>query len=417
MRILQIVNIGFEAGGAEKSVRLIARGLGERGHQVRVLATDLLSADQRVFADELVPAISGNAAQRVARKFWYQRAYRQVGAAVRDFRPDCVHLHTIGEFSPSVLAATASCRRVLTVHGPEDWTGSLLRWNLAGAAAGRLSAADRARYAYLRFLQRPAYLPRLRRLDRVLAPSRYFADAVRPDVGSVPVHVVPNGIENTVEALPLREFGHAVFVGRLERVKGVEVLLRAFRELVGAGAPGTGGAPDPITGGHPGPAPNGTPRAAPTSPRPHLRLTIVGDGTDRARLEESAADLVAAGAVVFRGWLPPDRVRECLEDASVVVLPSLWPENFPTVALEALQMGRPLIASRVGGLPELVGDDNGALVPAGDVPALAAALGGLLDHPEVLRAKGAASAARAARYGVAEFLDALEHHYREAAAG
>jgi glycosyltransferase involved in cell wall biosynthesis len=425
MRILQIVNIGFEAGGAEKSVRLIARGLSDRGHHVRVLATDLLSADQRVFADELVPAISGNAAQRLARKFWYQRAYRQVGTAVRDFRPDCVHLHTIGEFSPSVLAATASCRRVLTVHGPEDWTGSLLRWNLAGAAAGRLSAADRARYAYLRFLQRPAYLPRLRRVDRVLAPSRYFADAVRADVGSVPVHVVPNGIESTVEARPLREFGHVVFVGRLERVKGVEVLLRAFRELAGAGVLGAGvlgtgglgagglgasGASEPVTAGHPGSGPN-------RGPGPHLRLTVVGDGTDRARLAESAADLVAAGSVVFRGWLPQEEVRDCLEDASVVVLPSLWPENFPTVALEALQMGRPLIASRVGGLPELVGDDNGALVPAGDVPALAAALDGLLDHPEALRAKAAASAVRAARYGVAEFLDALEHHYREAAAG
>ncbi|WP_059010421.1 glycosyltransferase family 4 protein [Streptomyces specialis] len=388
MRILQIVNIGFEAGGAEKSVRLIADGLGARGHEVRVVATDLLASgrEAELFADDLVPAIGGNAARRFARYFWNPDAYRRIRAVVGAFRPDCVHLHTIGEFSPAVLAATDGCRRVLTVHGPEDWTRSLLRWNLPSATAGRrLSAADAARYAYLRFLQRPAYLPRLRRVDRVLAPSRYFAEAVAPDVGRVPVHVVPNGIPRGAGPRPVTGTGHVVFVGRLEPVKGVHVLLDAFRALL--------------------------PR------HPAARLTVVGDGSDRDRLRAAADDLTAAGRVEFRGWLAREDVTACLTDASVVVLPSLWPENFPTVALEALQLGRPLVASRVGGLPELVGDDNGALVGPGDPAALTAALDGLLGRPDVLERKGAASAARAGRYGVEEFLDALEHHYGEVVAG
>jgi glycosyltransferase involved in cell wall biosynthesis len=119
--------------------------------------------------------------------------------------------------------------------------------------------------------------------------------------------------------------------------------------------------------------------------------------------------------VDFRGWLTQDGVADCLRSASVVVLPSLWPENFPTVALEALQLGRPLVASRVGGLPELVGEDNGALVAAGDAAGLAAALGGLVGDRAALQRKGNASAERAGRYGVEEFLDALEHHYKEVA--
>ncbi|MCH5673543.1 glycosyltransferase [Streptomyces gilvus] len=371
MRILQIVNIGYEAGGAEKSVRLIAEGLGARGHEVRVLATDLLSQGQRVFADDLVPAIAGHPVRRFARKFWYGRAHRQVRDVVREFRPDCVHLHTIGEFSPAVLSATSGTPRVLTLHGPEDWTRKLLRWNLPSAVTGRLSAADTARYMYLRCVQRPAYLPRLRRVDRVLAPSAYFAEAVRTDVGRrVPVHVLPNGIEAEGAARPLEALDHVLFVGRLERVKGVDVLLDAFRRL------GRG------------------------------RLTVVGDGPDRARLEG-----LAGPGVSFTGWQEPAGVSDRLASASVVVLPSLWPENFPTVALEALRMGRPLVASRVGGLPELVGDDNGALVPAGDAAALASALDALLGRRDVLERMGAASAARAGRYGVETFLDALEEHY------
>ncbi|MEV6833275.1 glycosyltransferase family 4 protein [Streptomyces sp. NPDC051133] len=377
MNILQIVNIGHEAGGAEKSVRLIADGLTARGHRVRVVATDLLAEGRQVFADDLVPAITGTAPQRFARKFFHRSAHTRIRRVVKDFAPDCVHLHTIGEFSPSVLTATAGVKRVLTVHGPEDWTRELLRWNLPSAPAGRLSPADALRYAYLRYVQRPAYLPRLRRLDRVLAPSAYFADAVRIDVGPrVPVHVLPNGVPGAIVAQPLDAADHLLYAGRLERVKGVDVLLSAFARL------GRG------------------------------RLTVVGDGPDRARLEA-----LAGPGVTFTGWLGADAVARRLAWASVVIVPSVWPENFPTVALEALRTGRALVASRVGGLPELVGDDNGALFPAGDASALAAVLERLIGDGEVLARMGAASAARARRYTVEGFLDGLERHYEEVVGG
>ncbi|GIE86484.1 glycosyltransferase family 4 protein [Actinoplanes regularis] len=385
MRILQVVNIGYEAGGAERSVRLITDGLIERGHDVEVLATDLLSAGQRVFAHHLVPSIRGSAPRRFVRKLWYQQAYDRARAVLDDFEPDCVHLHTIGELSPSVLAATARIPRLLTVHGPEDWTLNLLRWNLASATGpGGLSVADRARYAYLRFVQRPAYLPKLRGIDRIITPSRYFADAVTPDVGAERTYVVPNGIERTARPTPIRDTANLLFVGRLEHVKGVEILLRAFREI--------------------------------TKEHPRARLTIVGDGTDRERLETEFADLRSAGTVVFTGWLSSAAVTEQVSAASVVVLPSLWPENFPTVALEAMQAGRPMVASRVGGLPELVAEDNGVLVPPGDPAALATALNGLLGRADLLNRLGAASAARADRYDRDRFLDALEQHYREVCA-
>ncbi|BCY15472.1 glycosyltransferase family 4 protein [Actinoplanes sp. L3-i22] len=381
MRILQVVNIGFEAGGAEKSVRLITDGLRARGHQVEVVATDMLADGHEIFADHLVPSISGSAPRRFAGYFWHGTAYRQVREIVDRFRPDCVHLHTHGEFSPAVLPATAGRPRLLTVHGPEDWTLNLLRWNLASATGrGGLSAGDRARYAYLRFVQRPAYRARLRHVDRILTPSRFFADSVADDVGTARTHVLPNGIPRTASPTPVRDSTHVLFVGRLEHVKGVDVLLRAFRQVV--------------------------------AEHPAARLTVVGDGADRARLEAENADL----GVTFTGWLPAEGVAERVAASSVVVLPSLWPENFPTVALEALQAGRALVASRVGGLPELIGPDNGLLVPPGDPDALATALNMLLGRPEVLAGLGAGSAARAARYDADTFLDLLEHHYEEVCA-
>jgi glycosyltransferase involved in cell wall biosynthesis len=426
MRILQVVNVGVEAGGAEKSVRIITEGLRARGHEVRVLATDhrFDLALPRI-ADEFVPAVRGGALGRLAGYFWHRRAYTQTRRLVRAFRPDCVHLHTIGEFSPSVLAATRSVPRVATVHGPEDWTLELLRWNLASAArGGALSLPDRLRYLYLRFLQRPAYLFWLRRIELILAPSEYFATAVRRDAGRVPVRLLANGIEPAAEA-PAPEpdpaetetaetetaenetaegdaspsdpaendpakpdradaAHHVLYAGRLTRVKGVHVLVDAVALLQARGV--------------------------------RVRLSVVGDGDERAGLEAAAAGLVEAGAAEFLGWRDQAYVTGLMARSAVVVIPSLWPENFPTVALEALQAGRPLIASRVGGLPELVGPDNGALVPAGDAAALADALEQLLGDASAQAALGAGSLARAGGYAVEPFLDRITACYRELAA-
>jgi glycosyltransferase involved in cell wall biosynthesis len=383
MRILQVVNIGFEAGGAEKSVRIIRDGLGRAGHEVRVLAsTKLMTGSEDVFADYLVPVITGWPGAKAARYLWHQEAYRRISRIMAEFQPDVVHLHTIGEFSPAVLAATRRTPRILTVHGPEPWTKDLLRWNLGSAAdGGPLSVPDRLFWLYLRFAQRTAFLRLVRGVDRVLAPSRYFAQAVGPDVGRVPVHVLPNGIDRIADPAEPVDDRHLVYVGRLEKVKGVHVLLDAYRRML--------------------------------TEMPDARLTVVGDGRERAGLEAGARDLVEAGGLRFTGWCSAAEVSGYLTAASAVVLPSLWPENFPTVALEALQLGRPLVGSRVGGIPELIGQDNGALVPPGDPAALAGELTRLLGDRELLAKMGRASAERSALFGVDEFLDAVLVHYKE----
>jgi glycosyltransferase involved in cell wall biosynthesis len=382
MRILQIVNIGFEAGGAEKSVHLISRGLAARGHTVQVVATDRLAEGRDLFADHVVPAVDGGPARRLLGYFWHHRAYRQLRQILAEFRPDVVHLHTIGEFSPAVLAATRGYPRLLTARGPEDWTLRLLRWNLASAAeGGRLSATDTLRYLYLRFLQRPAYLVWLRGIDRMLALSRYMADTVRVDAGRVPVFVAPNGTEDGFDRQPLTDTDSILFTGRLAGVKGADVLLDAFRQLREA--------------------------------HPTARLTVIGDGPDRERLEALSADLVAEGRVSFLGWLGRDGVAACLASCAVVVVPSRWPEIFGRVVLEALQTGRAVVASRTGGLPELVGADNGLLVAPGDAAELAAALSGLLGDRATLERLGEGSARRAGRYALDAVLDEHERHYRD----
>lgn len=385
MKICHVVNIGHEAGGAEKSVRLLTDGMRDRGHTVNVIATDHRLGEAPTFADVIVPAVAGNPAQQAARFFWNRATYHGVREAMDRIRPDVVHLHTIGMFSPSVLDATRGQKRILTIHGPEDFTLELLSWSLAGRSArsGALRLADKARYARLRLVQRPAYLPRLHQIDRILVPSAFYANAVRCDVGDVPLHVVPNGIPMTPPA-PLTNPQRFTFVGRFEEAKGVRVAVAAFTKIAAA--------------------------------HPKAELVMVGDGPLRAE----AQALVAASGVEDRvqvlGWLPPADLQTAYADTGVVLVPSVFPDNFPTVAIEAIAAGRPIIGSVSGGIPELVRHDvNGLLVPRGDVTSLATAMDRLAGDEALVRRMGEASAALAPAYTLDTLMDRLETHYRAVA--
>lgn len=384
MRIVQFVNLGFEAGGAEKSVHLLTKGLRERGHEVTVVATDHQAEGREVFADVLLPTASGGPAGRLLGHFWNRNTYRSVRALMRELAPDCVHMHTIGGFSPSLLAATRAYPQVLSARGPEDWTLGLLRWNLPSATRPQgLTAVDRLRYAHLRFVQRPAYRVWLRGVDAVVPISEYMADCVRVDVPRVPLRVIPNNREDGYEPMPVEDPYSLVCYGRLAAVKGVSVLLEAFREVL--------------------------------TNHPQTRLTVIGDGPDRARLESSAADLVAAGRVVFPGWLGRDDIRELLRTCGLVVVPSLWPEVFGRVALDAQACGRAVVASRIGGLPELVTPETGVLTTPGDAAELARVLSGLVGDLPTLTKLGAAAAEHAGAYSLDHTVELHEQLYAEVA--
>ena len=160
---------------------------------------------------------------------------------------------------------------------------------------------------------------------------------------------------------------HLLFVGRLDdRVKRVGALVRAFAGLAAR--------------------------------RPEVDLVIVGDGPDGPALRDLAVAAVG-GRVRFLGWLDgPAALAQAYAAADCLILPS-WSEGFPTVVGEAMACGTPVLASRVGGVPELVTEGvTGWLVPAGDDTALASALTRVIERPaEVAALRPAARAAAEAR--------------------
>jgi glycosyltransferase involved in cell wall biosynthesis len=163
-----------------------------------------------------------------------------------------------------------------------------------------------------------------------------------------------HGIESVYLALPVPAAGAAfrrrvaeqptlVYCGRLDRTKGIPLLLRAFA---------------------------GVRRTVPAA-----RLRIVGEGPLRQALEDQVRGLDLGAAVTFRGWIAPEKVEEEMADAWAVVMPSLWAEPLGLVAIEAILRGIPVIASAAGGPAETVEPGvSGILFPNGDEDALARSL-------------------------------------------
>ncbi len=146
---------------------------------------------------------------------------------------------------------------------------------------------------------------------------------------------------------------------------------------------------------------------------PDVRLVIAGDGPERPALEQQAAELGLSEVAIFIGSVAPAMVPELINAATVVVMPSRR-EGFGLVALEAALMARPVVASRVGGLPEVVVDQQtGLLVEQDDRGGLAAAISFLLEHPGVAARMGQAARQRAQEmFGFERFVNAFDALYQ-----
>ncbi len=148
----------------------------------------------------------------------------------------------------------------------------------------------------------------------------------------------------------------------------------------------------------------------------HVRMMIVGDGGERSRLESLCSALGLGERVEFRGGVPHAEVPALVNRSTLMLLPSRWQEPFGIVCLEAALMERPVVASRVGGVPEVVEDGvSGTLVEPDRPEALAQGITALLDDPAGLVAMGRRARRRAEdRFGYDRFLRSHLQWYAEA---
>ncbi len=357
-----------DVGGPATHGPDFARFLRDRGHDVEVVT---MADDEPT--DRSVPV------HAVARDRPFVVRYTRVAMAGARLARDADVIYATATYAAAAVASTLA-RTPLVVKLVSD--PAYERARRYGFFTGSLEAFQPARGPKVEVLKRLRTLA-LRRAERVVVPSRYLAGiatawGLSPGRIEVLVNPAPPPADVAAEALPPGTF---VFVGRLTEQKALPVLLDALEDVEGAS------------------------------------LVIVGDGPEQSALERSASSGKLAGRVRFTGPLPRDEVLRYLAGARAAVLPSAW-ENLPHAVVESLAVGTPVVATAVGGVPEVVTDDrNGLLVAPLDPAALADALRRVLED-DALRDRLAAEAKPSvAAIGRDAIYERLEATLREVGCG
>ncbi len=349
-------------GGMETQGFLFAKAMQERGHSCLVLAQKdgLEGKDEEVhqgisirrFAFQNIILNRGPSDLGVMRKYleW----------VLQVFQPDVVHVNGCIGWSAvmfSMLQNMFPIPLILTVHAP--------------------------------FYYETRMLPFVRKIcsqvDRICCVSKWVVREIEKQLPEMrdKIKLIYNGLPPLEIAPTPLPFSPPVLLlmGRLSAEKGFATAIHAFALLKTRGS--------------------------------SAQLLVVGEGAERLTLEQLVSTLGLVGSVEFTGAVERDEVPHLMNRVSLVIVPSYF-ETFGLVAVEAMQMGRPVIASNVGGLPEII-SENGYLVPPKDPEALCKAIQDLLSQRE----KALQMGAQARRYVLENFtmhqnVVQYEELYREA---
>ncbi|MFH1430143.1 MAG: glycosyltransferase [Candidatus Uhrbacteria bacterium] len=371
MRVLLANKFWYPKGGSERYTFLLKDLLEAHGHEVVPFAMD----DERNVASEwaeyFVPhvdfwdaedAVPNQTAllKKLSRVVWSLDAQDRMRTLLDAVKPDIVHLQNFAhQISPSILPVIAErgIPIVWTLHDykimcpnyrmyskgmPCERCKRRKYWNAPlRNCMGSVGAS--AAVAFEMFVHHAVLNVYGKHLGAVVAPSRFLATKLADWGWKGRVEMIPNFITRdagceTLDAVSLSNTNQStsgapvLFVGRLAEEKGVEEFLAAARRLR------------------------------------EISFELIGDGP---LLEHCKDQEERCTNLRCWGRLSSEEVLERLAEASILVVPSRWYENAPYVVLEAMQLGIPVIASNIGGLPELVRDNvTGRLVAPGDARVL-----------------------------------------------
>lgn len=376
MKVLFANKFFFRNGGSEVVMFQERDFVLAQGHEV----VDFSMQDERNFASEHAAYFVGRQDYRGGGKLGKLKsalsfvhspeAARRIGALIDATQPDLVHCHNIyHQLTPSIIGA-AKARGVpvaLTLHDYKPVCPAYTRLSGGKPCSAcldgdfgqvlkrRCAEGSRGKSALLyaeAVVQR--WLGNYEKVDKFIAPSRFMRDSVlhrfRPEL----VELLYNGVDLAGIEMSEQDAGYVLYLGRLSHEKGIGTLLQAHAAAAGAW---------PL-------------KVAGTGP-------LAGDFKSRY----PRAD--------FLGHVSGDALKQAIGAASAVVVPSECYENCPMSVLEAMAYGKPVVGSRMGGIPELVAEgETGLLFAPGNVAELQEKLDTLMRSPALRQAMGRAARAR-----------------------
>ena len=356
LKVLSISGLFYPhaLGGAENSAECLAGWLAEQGHVVHALSAAVGPHEQcnglpwkgirlwRRLFPRPYPIANFLSEPGWKKPLWHVQDYfdprnRSIIADVlEEVNPDVVLIHLIKGIGFNAIEEIAR-RRLPVVYYLHD----------LGLACGRMSmfrnGSNCSRQCTICGPLSRLQLSILRKIETLgfCSPSKANLAAVEKyvNIADRPRRCIPNANRYPHPTVGREESAllRVLYVGRLHAQKGIDVVLEAIRQ---------------------------------TDLAPAVCVTVVGSGPQEQELRSRYGALQWCS---FTGHVSQSVVANHMQNADVLVVPSVWFENYPGVVVQALKIGLPVLGSNIGGIPELVRDDvNGALLPPGDVGAWAA---------------------------------------------
>ncbi|MBI2459473.1 MAG: glycosyltransferase family 4 protein [Parcubacteria group bacterium] len=354
MKVLQINKFYYLKGGSERHIFALSKLLADSGHQV----VQFSMADDKNYYSKFSQYFSKPvnldkfSLKNIFKLFYNREAAKKLENLIRAERPDLAHLHNISHQLSSSVIKVLKKYNIPLVQTLHDY--KLICPNYKLFSHGRVCYKCRGGKYYNCFLNKclknsylisflamfEAYYCRWQKvyekINLFIAPSRFMKDiCVKFGVPENKIKLIYNfinpetgAVENLAEKSQPDYF---LYFGRLSEEKGIRVLLEAMKKLNG------------------------------------IKLKIAGAGPDYKKYQSLAAEYKLNDRVEFLGPKYGDELRRLIKQAKAVIMPSLWPENLPYTALESLSLNKIVIASNIGGLPEIIQDGfNGLLFKSGD---------------------------------------------------
>lgn len=315
--------------------------------------------------------------------------------AIDRYKPDIIHLHSLGGFSVSLLeiAASRSIKIMATVH--DHWgfchrqTLTRTNWTICSdfnACNGCHPGLHGQDGVHISMSQRNKTVrDAFQKIDAIVSPSHYLAKKYEESgiIERRKIHVIGNGVEKhffDVEEIELKRdkirFG---LLGALSEHKGVGIILDVLSNL---------------------------------SADESWSFHFSGFGSMEKNINRFQHFHPNGKNVFFNGSTDPQCIDKFFTEIDVLVVPSIWPENQPLVIMEAMASGRPVIASRIGGIPELIEHKiNGILINPGDNSSLLEAMMFYFNSRDLIRIHGQAARSMACGWDINKSVNALKDLY------
>lgn len=397
MKILMVNKFLYPRGGSESYMLKLAEELKAQGHEVEYFGMydeeNTVGNSLGLYTSNMDFHSTGLSRFLYPFKILYSReANRKIGKVLDDFKPDVVHMNNINfQLTPSIIYAVKkrNIPLVQTVHDYQMICPNHLLYRfrettpceacIKGSKWNCLKYScihDSKVKSLLGVLEAKlyAFLKTYKKVDLFICPSRFLESKLKEgsELYSGKTFTIHNFIEKNTPTETVAKEPYVVFVGRLSKEKGVELLAATARLL------------------------------------PNVRFVVAGNGPDDACLQ-------GIPNVTLKGFVTGKALVELMADAKLLIAPSVCYENNPLSILEAHSMGVPVVTMNYGGMAELVEDGKtGALASAATAEAVAEAVKKCLDDEAYYKTLKANCSTRGAQImDVTEYCEILLTEYKK----